>query len=116
MIKNILFSSILFSAIAYASVEKRSYEKGDTFTIELPANWTTGYRWYAQPLAVKSIVGISKSEYIPKKSGLIGSGGTQVFTLRARRQGTITIVFEYKRSWEKDTPPVETREFIIEVK
>lgn len=116
MFKKFAFLTILFSLIAHASVENLRYKKGDRFTIELPSNPTTGYKWQlAQPLAVKSIVGISKSEYKPKKTGLIGSGGTQVFTLRARRQGTIHIIFEYKRPWEKDTEPAEIKEFVIEV-
>jgi len=116
MLKKIILSTFLFSIIAHASVENLRYKKGDTFTIALPSNPTTGYKWQlAQPLAVKSIVGISKSEYKPKKTGLIGSGGTQVFTLRARRQGTIHLIFEYKRPWEKGTEPAETKEFTIEV-
>ena len=108
---------VLFSGITCLSVETITLKKGQTHIIELPSNPTTGFSWYLKDkLPVKSIVGIQKTGYEPEKTGLVGSGGTQFWNIRARRQGTIHVTFEYKRPWEKGTEPAETKEFVIEIK
>jgi inhibitor of cysteine peptidase len=85
------------------------------FTITLPANPTTGYQWQlARPLNDKMIKLIS-SEYIADDTGLVGSGGKQVWKFRALKVGRAAIALKYVRSWEKDTKP-EVKYFIVSIK
>jgi len=38
----------------------------------------------------------------------IGAGGIQQFRLEAMKKGKATLLFEYKRPWEKETRAVKT--------
>ncbi len=77
--------------------------------IQLESNPTTGYSWrLAKPA---SLFDVAKDDYKPaaKQPNVVGSGGTQVITLRAKQQGEETLKFEYVRPWEKDVAPVKTQ-------
>ena len=77
--------------------------------IQLESNPTTGYSWRLskQP----ALFDLAKDEYKPaaKQPNVVGSGGTQVITLRAKQQGEEILKFEYVRPWEKDVAPVKTQ-------
>lgn len=84
---------------------------GDEFTIALKANPTTGYDWecasiyeWIQPL---------DKVYEADNTGLVGSGGTDIFRFKAHGQGKTALDFVYKRSWE--TTPLEQKSFTVEV-
>jgi inhibitor of cysteine peptidase len=78
-----------------------SVKNGDTFTIKLEANPTTGYEWSAA-ISDESVLALEKSEYLPDEavSGAVGAGGTQVLTFKASKAGSATIDLVYQRSWE----------------
>ena len=83
--------------------------------IQLESNPTTGYSWrLAKPA---SLFDVAKDDYkpAPKQPNVVGSGGTQVITLRAKQQGEETLTFEYVRPWEKDTAPVKTQQCKVKV-
>lgn len=83
--------------------------------IQLESNPTTGYSWrLAKPA---SLFDVAKDDYkpAPKEPGVVGSGGTQIITLRAKQQGEETLSFEYVRPWEKDTAPVKTQQCKVKV-
>ena len=83
--------------------------------IQLESNPTTGYSWrLAKPA---SLFDVAKDEYLPapKAPNVVGSGGKQVITLRAKQQGEETLNFEYVRAWEKDTAPVKTQQCRVKV-
>lgn len=73
---------------------------GTTIHLALASNQTTGYRWEPKnghsddPVA---IVGDSSYVRAPAPEGTVGSGGTQTFTLSAKKPGTITLEFIYAR-------------------
>lgn len=83
--------------------------------IQLESNPSTGYSWRLAKSA--SLFDVAKDDYkpAPKAPGVVGSGGTQVITLRAKQQGEETLSFEYVRPWEKDTAPVKTQQCKVKV-
>ena len=80
------------------------------FTIDLEAIPGGGYIWYIAPspngveLISQEVVSISKE---------IGGNSIQRFTLTAHRPGVYALIFELKRSWEKQS--AKTAEFTIHV-
>ncbi len=88
---------------------------GETFTIKLNENPTTGYQWSVS-ISDESVVALDKDEYVPDdKSGeLAGSGGVRVLTFKALEAGTATINMVYERSWEPD-PDDEKVQFNVTV-
>ena len=94
---------------------------GETFTITLESNPTTGYQWQlAKPLDEK-ILKLVSSKYEmeePKnlETGYVGVGGHEYWTFKAVGKGTTLIELMYVRPWEKDVPPVEAAVFRIRVK
>jgi inhibitor of cysteine peptidase len=104
---------------AQPSVSKRpstiESKVGDTFTIPLEANHTTGYSWHlAQPPdpAILKQVG---EKYEEDNSGSVGAGGVETWTFQAMAKGTTTLVFEYARPFEKKVPPAKTSKFRITI-
>lgn len=79
---------------------------GQTFTIELESNPTTGYQWQEK-------IDSEKVELIDKQfnfsSKNIGSPGKETFTFKAISGGDSVIRLDYKRSWEEKI--VESVEF-----
>lgn len=75
--------------------------QGNTTQIKLDSNPTTGYSWRLVKPA--DLFTIEKDEYVPDMAQpqLVGSGGQQIFTLRAKQIGSETLSFEYARPWEK---------------
>ena len=78
-----------------------SVKSGETFTIKLEANPTTGYEWSAT-ISDESVVTLEKSDYAPDEaaSDVVGSGGMQTLTFKALKSGSATIDLVYQRSWE----------------
>lgn len=83
------------------------------FAIVLESNKTTGFGWdIAVPLDEKMVKFIS-CEYIPADTGLVGSGGKEIWTFRSVCQGKTQISFKYVRPWEKDVPPAKEMAFTV---
>jgi len=86
---------------------------GREFVIILDANATTGYEWqFANPID-DSLISIVSSEYVPYKTGLVGSGGKSVWTFKAVKAGKAQMSFKYIRPWEKNTPPAKETAYIV---
>jgi len=91
-------------------------QAGESFTITLEANKTTGYEWqFAKPLD-ESMVQLISLDYLIDKTELMGAGGKQIWVLKALKAGKTVIYFKYVRSWEKGIPPVNEETFIIVIK
>ena len=76
---------------------------GDTVVVSLDANATTGYEW---AFTAGDTFTIESNEYVPdpNPSGLTGSGGTQVVTLKITTSGSSELTGTYARSWETPSP------------
>ena len=87
---------------------------GKEFVITLDANVTTGYEWQLTKPIDDSLIKLVHSEYVPDKTGLVGSGGKSIWTFKAVRSGKTQISFKYIRPWEKDIPPVKEAVYIVD--
>jgi len=76
--------------------------KGNSITVRLPENPTTGFTWNLS--ASPGLLVVSDS-YIPSDTTgkLIGSGGTHVWDISAQSVGAQTIEGVYLRPWEQAT-------------
>lgn len=80
---------------------------GDSLVVALDANPTTGYLWALAPDQGTCLTLVSEPTFEPL-SDLVGSGGTQQFTLQAAHAGQQTLQLVYHRPWEQGTPPIKT--------
>ena len=78
---------------------------GDTVTVGLRSNPTTGYGWYPRHGAGDVQILAEKGDLYQADSGasggvaLAGQGGTHYFAYRVIGPGICGIALEYKRSW-----------------
>jgi inhibitor of cysteine peptidase len=87
---------------------------GDVMEITLEENPSTGYRW---DLKVKPEPACSQvKNWFKATGGPPGSGGTHHWQFQAVRPGAAEINLEYRRPWEKDTPPRETFKLRVQVR
>lgn len=78
-----------------------AFAAGDTITISLPANPSTGYSWTYE-MSEDDILCEELTKFIPARGGdtAIGKGGKQVWVFRAENPGSVAITFTYKRPWK----------------
>ncbi len=90
-------------------------EPGETLTVILEGNLTTGYSWEvveADPTVLKPV---GEPEYI-SESELLGSGGEFRFSFFAVNSGQTDLKIIYHRLWEEDVVPLEVFEIPIVVR
>ena len=73
---------------------------GETFSIELESNPTTGYQW-EENFDEKKVKLIDKN--FDSSSTAVGAGGKETFTFKVLSEGSSTIRLGYKRAWESDS-------------
>lgn len=75
---------------------------GETFTIELEANPTTGYDWTAK-ISDETVVKLENIEYHqqPVDTDVVGAGGVDTLTFKGLKKGSATITLTYERSFEE---------------
>jgi predicted secreted protein len=104
---------------AQPSVRKRpstiESKVGDTFTIPLEANHTTGYSWHLGQPPDPAILKQLAEKYDEDNTDRVGAGGMETWTFQAMAKGTTTLVFEYTRPFEKNVPPAKTSKFKITI-
>jgi len=88
---------------------------GDTFTIKLEGNPTTGYNWYVIS-SDPQIVAQQGDPAFKADTMMVGSGGMVTLTFKALSPGTTTLQLGYLRSWEKDIAPLQTYSLTLIVK
>jgi inhibitor of cysteine peptidase len=74
---------------------------GDTITIRLDENPTTGYRWSVEEEG-GGVFNIAGTEFIQSADAKIGGGGQRVLTLRAAQAGAAPLKIKLWRQWEGD--------------
>ena len=77
-------------------------EKGDTFTIELKENPSTGYSWHciADP---KTAISLDSDQFIVTGAGdIVGAPGKHEFTFKTMETGNVKLKFEYYRPWDPE--------------
>jgi inhibitor of cysteine peptidase len=89
---------------------------GEEFTVKLDSNATTGYQWQLAEPVDEKMIKFLRSEYIAPNTDLMGAPGVENWTFMALKPGRSKIALKYVRSWEKDNPPVDRKEFTITIK
>lgn len=89
---------------------------GDCFDIVLAGNPTTGYTWEVAEGLDGVIEQKGKYDYQSQATQFtLGGGGTYTFHFIATGEGTARLKLIYHRTFEKDTPPIETFELTVNV-
>ncbi len=75
---------------------------GDTLTVTLESNPTTGYSWQVMYLDQTVLVQDGQPEYkqASGSEGLVGAGGTETFHFKAVGPGEASLGLGYMRPWE----------------
>jgi inhibitor of cysteine peptidase len=89
-------------------------EVGQTFTVTLEGNPSTGYTWEISPVDKTVISQVGDPVWAPK-SNLLGAPAMLTLTFRADANGDQPLVLIYHRPWEKDVPPVEVFDVTVVV-
>ena len=90
--------------------EQLSLLPGQTTTISLASNPTTGYTWSI--VSCPDHIDVEEDD-VQAGGRAIGSGGRQTFTISAITTGHGTLVLQYARSWE--TRNAQTKHYEVDV-
>lgn len=86
--------------------------------VTFEANPTTGYSWAVSGESASKVVQILSHSYIPNfnPKHFVGRGGVEIWKFKALKKGKAAFTFNYVRPWEKNIPPVQTRQlkFVVE--
>lgn len=88
---------------------------GETFTLTLRGNPTTGYSWEATEVPSEVLLTEKHYEQDKTETMMVGVGGTFHFHFKAVKKGEANIRFEYRRPWEK-LPAVEVRSYRVRIR
>jgi inhibitor of cysteine peptidase len=89
---------------------------GDSFTVTLDSNPSTGFAWSISEITDESVIDDVSNDFKGADTGMMGAGGQEVWTFEALDEGTSTIEMQYSRSWEQGVEPAGTFNVTIVVK
>jgi inhibitor of cysteine peptidase len=92
-------------------------DRGTTLIIRLPANPSTGYSW-TLVTSGKSVQRQGEPAFVQSASTgeKVGAVGMESWSFVAQESGEQEVRFEYRRAWERDTPPSRTLSYSIRVR
>ena len=100
-------------------VQDINVSNGETITVTLFSNATTGFKWeentqISDPQVLQQI----DHKYVApgNTGGKVGVGGTEAWSFKALKAGTSTIYTEYSQPWEKGTKGTWTFKLNVKVK
>jgi inhibitor of cysteine peptidase len=94
-----------------------SVKAGDSFTVTLCSNPTTGFQWESAVISDQSVLTETNHQFVgPEDENLVGAGGKDVWTFQALKKGTSTISIAYSRPWEGGEKGVWTFTAVVTVK
>ena len=94
---------------------------GQTLTVNLKSNPTTGYQWElaeCDDAVVRLVSGhFTPPSEVTERSGAlrVGAGGIQTFLFKGSGAGRTTLKLVYRRPWEKDVEPIQTFSVTVRV-
>ena len=92
---------------------------GETYTLNLQGLATAGYRWSYEVIDSEDLVDTSITTAALSQFGngesppVIGSSANEIFTLKAKKKGSVSIRLFQHRSWEQTQPPIE--EYLLKI-
>jgi inhibitor of cysteine peptidase len=87
-------------------------QKGNTLTINLESNPTTGYTWEFVESEGAVVRQVGEAEF-KADSDLLGAGGIQTLRFEAVLEGQMDLTLVYHRPWETGVEPSDT--FTVQV-
>ncbi|MDX5372837.1 MAG: protease inhibitor I42 family protein [Pseudomonadaceae bacterium] len=91
--------------------------QGQTLTLTLPSNPTTGFRWVVADAAPGVLRSLGPEVYItPEEAGLVGAGGRSVWRYQAYQAGSGRLLMQYRRPWEVEVAPAKSIDCQIDVR
>ena len=93
-------------------------DKGDTFTVLLVSNPTTGYLWkFETPFYDETVMILRGDTYIqPDEQLTVGTPGKRSLTFLAEGSGRTGLRLVYVRPWEKNQSPAREFNLMVIVK
>ena len=93
-----------------------SLKVGAVLEVRLEANHTTEYSWVFAPAANPVLMRQGRTVYQEHAAGsTVGAGGVEVWRFKAMKAGKQGLQFEYRRPWEKGSPPAKVVTFTVTV-
>ena len=93
-----------------------SVKVGAVLEVRLEANHTTGYSWIAAPVANPVLMRQGAAKYEERAAGgKVGVAGVEIWRFKAVKAGKQGLQFEYRRPWEKGSPPAKVVTFAVTV-
>ena len=91
---------------AYAWNQETEVAVGGTLTVTLESNPTTGFEWALVRITDETVLEEEGHEFVaPEAEAPPGTGGEEVWTFTALKEGKSTISMEYRRPWEEGVEP-----------
>ncbi|UIE36792.1 protease inhibitor I42 family protein [Leptodesmis sichuanensis] len=87
---------------------------GQTLTLRLPENPTTGYRWSISSLNAQ-VLQLIDDRFESSSAAAIGGGGQRVLTFQAQQPGQISLSLNNRREWQDAASPLESFTVMIQV-
>lgn len=87
---------------------------GETWTLKLDSNPTTGFQWQVAENTNKAVLEVS-SQYVAPQTSLIGAGGQEGWMFKALQKGTTTVTLAYSRPWEGGEKAEQTQTITLVV-
>ena len=87
-------------------------KKGESFSVVLDANPTTGYQWNVD--FDSEYLQLTDRDFVTQSEGLmVGAGGQETFNFIALESGETEINFSYLRSWEQGVEPIQKKTYNV---
>lgn len=87
---------------------------GQTITLRLAENPTTGYRW-SIPVLNAQVLQLTDDRFDPSSSGAIGGGGQRTLTFQAQQPGQMSLSLKNRREWEDESSAIESFTVTIQI-
>jgi len=92
---------------------------GGLLIVTLESNLTTGFMWTLEENSDESVLQEVGHEYVAAETTeppMPGTGGEELWTFQALKEGTSIISMKYSRLWEEGVEPAETFSLTVVVK
>lgn len=113
---SLLSSAPVFAHFTSQSADRLQLAVGETQTITLTENPSTGYRWKVSPDESSNLDAIRVDDlgYAEAEAHLLGAPGKHSWRIAGVTPGKARLVLDYSRSWEH-VPPAQRHIVDIEV-
>lgn len=120
LITTVILSGCMFSGKSLTESnngQSLNLKVNEMIQIRLESNITTGFKWNLSNETDANIVTLIYSGYKQASTDkkLVGAGGYETFTFKAKSKGNTAIILTYKQPWEKVVAPLKTFKINIAV-